>query len=203
MIAIINYNMGNLQSVANMLAFLGAPHQITRDHAEIRAADKIILPGVGAFTEAMKNLQEFGLVDVLRQEVLEKKKPFLGICLGMQLIAEKGFEGGETEGLNFIPGKVVLIKPTTPDLRVPHVGWNDVTPKPGTKMYGTDTRPRVFYFVHSYHVVPSDESIISGTVDYGSTIAASIEKDNIWATQFHPEKSQKDGIELLKNFLAF
>lgn len=201
MIAIINYDMGNLQSVSNMLNFLGAEHVVTRDPSLVASADKIILPGVGAFNEAMKNLRNFGLVDLLRDEVLEKKKPFLGICLGMQLIGSRGFEGGETEGLAFVAGDVVRMKPANPELRVPHMGWDDVTPKVGTAMY-KDTRSRVFYFVHSYHIVPTDPSVISGACDYGGALVASLEKGNIWATQFHPEKSQKDGIELLKNFLA-
>lgn len=202
MIAIVNYNMGNLQSVANMLNYLGASSQITSVPAEIAAADKIILPGVGAFHEAMANLRQLGLVAVLRQEVLEKSKPFLGICLGLQLIADKGYEGGETAGLSFIPGEVVKMEPNDRTLRIPHMGWNDVTPCLGTKMYGADQRPRVFYFVHSYCFIPKVEADISGTVEYGGAVVASLERGNIWATQFHPEKSQKDGIELLKNFLG-
>lgn len=202
MIAIVNYNMGNLQSVANMLNYLGASNQITSAPAEIAAADKIILPGVGAFHEAMKNLHQLELVAVLRHEVLENKKPFLGICLGLQLIADKGDEGGETLGLSLIPGEVIKLQPNDRTLRIPHMGWNDVTPRLGAKMYGADQRPRVFYFVHSYHFIPKNEADISGTVEYGGAVVASLERGNIWATQFHPEKSQKDGIELLKNFLA-
>lgn len=201
MIAIVNYNMGNLQSVANMLSFLQAPCEITSRAELIRASEKIILPGVGAFGEAMKNLRELGLVDVLREQIIEKKKPFLGICLGMQLVADKSFEGGEFEGLGFIHGEVKRLTPAG-TLRVPHVGWNDVEPKPGTKLYGDDLKTRVFYFVHSFHFVPKDEADASGYTDYGGPVVASIERGNIMATQFHPEKSQRDGIALLKNFLA-
>jgi imidazole glycerol-phosphate synthase subunit HisH len=201
MIVIINYKMGNLQSVANMLDFLGIENKITDQVEEIRKADKIILPGVGAFGQAMKNINELGLVEVLKEEVLTNKKPFLGICLGMQLIADKGYEGGENIGLGFIPGEVRLMKPKDKSLRIPHVGWNDVMVKGDTKMYGHQKGDRVFYFVHSYHFVPQNESDVSGLVEYGGDIVASLLRDNIWATQFHPEKSQKDGIELLKNFI--
>lgn len=203
MIAIINYEMGNLQSVANVLDYLGEENVITDDPEEIKKADKIILPGVGAFGQAMENLKKLNLIPVLNEVVMKDKKPFLGICLGMQLIADKSYEIGEHDGLGFVPGEVKLIESTDANLLVPHVGWNDVTPKEGTVMYGSETKPRVFYFVHSYHFVPTNESDVSGYVDYGGQVVASIEKDNIFATQFHPEKSQKDGIALLKNFLAY
>ena len=202
MIAIVNYNMGNLQSVANMLGFLQAPCEITSDPLVIKQSEKIILPGVGAFGEAMKNLRGLGLVEVLHEEIIDKKKPFLGICLGMQMVADKSFEGGEFEGLGFIHGVVQRLAPEG-NLRVPHVGWNDVTAKPGTVLYGEELKTRVFYFVHSYHFVPADDADASGYTDYGGKVVASIERGNIMATQFHPEKSQRDGIALLKNFLAF
>lgn len=203
MIAIINYHIGNLQSVANLLDYLKEPCVITNNPTEISSADKLILPGVGAFTEAMNNLRELKLVEVIRREVLDFHKPFLGICLGMQLMANKGYEGGETSGLGLIPGEVVRMKLVDSKLPLPHVGWNDVKPKAGTTLYGADIRPRVYYFVHSYHFKAARPEDVSGTCDYGGEFIASIERDNIFSTQFHPEKSQQDGIELLKNFLAY
>ena len=203
MIAIINYKMGNLQSVGNLLEYLGEEYVITDKKEEIAGADKIILPGVGAFTEAMKNLRELGLLDVLKEEVLVKKKPFLGICLGMQILAEKGYEGGECDGLGFLKGEVRHFDLKDKKLPIPHVGWNTVKPKEGSILYGNDVRERVFYFVHSYHLICKDEEDVSGYADYGGNFVASVEKGNIFATQFHPEKSQDDGIEVFKNFLAY
>lgn len=203
MIAIINYDMGNLQSVANMLSYLKAPAIITNNRAEIAAADRIIIPGVGAFSEAMRRLRECGLVEAIRADVLERQKPFLGICLGMQLMADTGYEGGETSGLGLIHGEVKRLRPRDESFRLPHVGWNDVVPQGGTTLYGSDMRSRVFYFVHSYAFSAREASDVSGTCDYGGVFAASIERGHIFGTQFHPEKSQQDGIALLKNFLAY
>lgn len=194
--------MGNLQSVKNILDYLKVESVITNKKEDLEGADAIILPGVGAFGAAMEQINKTGLVEVLRSEALDKKKPFLGICLGMQLIGSKSYEGGEFAGLNFLPGEVRLLKPKD-DSRIPHIGWNEVVPKQGTNMYGVESGNKVFYFVHSYHFVPENKADISGTVDYGGEVVASLEHENIWATQFHPEKSQKDGIDLLKNFLFY
>lgn len=203
MIAIINYFMGNLQSVANILEYLKAPCQITNRPEDIRGAEKLILPGVGAFNEAMKNLEQLKLVEIIRDEVLNQGKPFLGICLGMQLMADRGYEGGETRGLGLIPGEVRRFEIENKILPIPHVGWNDVQPVPNSKLYAGSERRRVFYFVHSYHFVCLEERDVSGYADYGGRFVASIERANIFGTQFHPEKSQEDGLELLRNFLDF
>lgn len=203
MIAIINYKMGNLQSVGNLLEYLGESYVITNNKNEIATADKIILPGVGAFGEAMKNLHELDLINIIRQEVLENKKPLLGICLGMQLLAQKGYEGGECEGLSLVEGEVKRFDLADKTLPIPHVGWNNVTPKETSILFGKNIKDRVFYFVHSYHFICKNESDVSGYADYGGKFVASIEHNNIFATQFHPEKSQEDGIELFKNFLSY
>ena len=203
MIAIINYGMGNLQSVANILEYLKAPARITNNAEEIRDAEKLILPGVGAFNEAMMNLEQLGLISVIRECVLEDKKPFLGICLGMQLMADTGYEGGKTSGLGLIPGEVRLMRPADTHLLLPHVGWNDVAPRSGTALYGDNLGKRVFYFVHSFAFFTREDQDISGICYYGGQFIASIERGHIFGTQFHPEKSQRDGIDLLKFFLAY
>jgi glutamine amidotransferase len=194
--------MGNLQSVGNLLEYLGEEYVITNNKEEIISAEKLILPGVGAFGEAMNNLKEFGLVEVIKDEVIKNKKPFLGICLGMQVLAEKGYEGGEFEGLGLLGGEVKLFDLQDKSLPIPHVGWNTVKPESNSKLY-KDEKERVFYFVHSYHFVCENNSDVSGICDYGGEFVASIEKDNIFATQFHPEKSQDDGIEVFQNFLSY
>jgi imidazole glycerol-phosphate synthase subunit HisH len=202
MISIVNYNMGNLQSVANALTYLNAQSCITSDKDVLATSDALILPGVGAFGEAMKHLKSLELEEVMRTHVFEKKKPFLGICLGMQLIMDSSTEKGEFAGLGYVPGRVVKVQPRG-DLRVPHIGWNEVQPKKGTVLYGGGDGPLTCYFVHSFHVVPDDESIVSAYTDYGGPVVASLEKEHIFATQFHPEKSQKGGLGLLKNFLNY
>jgi len=203
MIAIVNYFMGNLQSVANILEYLKVPCQITNRPEDIRAADRIILPGVGAFNEAMKNLEKLNLIPLIREEVIEKRKPFLGICLGMQLMADRGTEGGETPGLGLIPGEIRRFELEDKRLPIPHVGWNDVEPAPNSKLYAGSDRKRIFYFVHSYHFICREEKDVAGYTDYGGRFVSSIERGNIFGTQFHPEKSQQDGLELLRNFLAY
>lgn len=198
MIAILDYGMGNRASVQKALRFLGHDSVITADPAEIASASNLILPGVGAFGDGMKAIRERGLDHVMREETA-KGKPLLGICLGMQLLASKGEEGGAHEGLGFIPGTVKRI--SAGDLRVPHVGWNDVVPKNGGGLF-KGTEPNVFYFVHSFALVPDDESDVIATCDYGSPFVAAVRKGNVMGVQFHPEKSQASGLRLLKNFLA-
>jgi len=195
MVAIIDYGMGNVASVQKALNFLKIENVITDDHEIIKAADSILLPGVGSFNQGMKNLEERGLVKLLTEEVIEKKKKFLGICLGMQLIMEKGNEPFETKGLGWIPGEVV--KFDMDNLLIPHMGWNTINVN--NPAYFKDLDQTDFYFVHSYHVVPNDNQFVAATVDYGIKVVASIQKDNIFATQFHPEKSQTAGLNLLKN----
>ncbi len=196
MVAIIDYGMGNVASVQKALNFLNVESIITDNHEEIQNADVILLPGVGSFLQGMKNLEERGLVTLLTDEVMEKKKKFLGICLGMQLIMETGMEPFECKGLGWVPGEVVKFE--LEDLNVPHMGWNNITVSNST-FYGADNKSD-FYFIHSFHVIPKNKEDIAATVNYGFDVVASIQKDNIFATQFHPEKSQTAGLSLLKTF---
>lgn len=199
---IVNYGMGNLRSVANACEALGFPARIAVDPRELREADRIILPGVGAFGDAMRNLSSVGWAEALEEEVRRKGKFFLGLCLGMQLLAAKGTEFGSHDGLGWVDGTVVRIEPGNLALRVPHMGWNNVSVvrKDGL-LAGVGDSP-VFYFVHSFVLRPADPSVVTGWCSYGTDFAAVLEKDNLQATQFHPEKSQKAGLAVLKNFLA-
>lgn len=198
MIAIIDYGMGNVASVQKALNFLNLKSSITSDAGLIRDSSAIILPGVGSFMQGMKNLSEKGLDVLLTEEVIDKRKKFLGVCLGMQLIMEKGTEPVECSGLNWIKGTV--IKFNTPDLRVPHMGWNNIVVK--NKSCFESVPALDFYFIHSYHVVPEDKSTVAATVDYGGEVVASVCSKNIFATQFHPEKSQAAGLALLKRYFT-
>ena len=202
MVVIIDYGMGNLFSVENAIKYFGAEVKISDQKEEIEKADRLILPGVGAFPDGMKNLEKLGIIDVLKKEALEKEKPFLGICLGMQLLAAEGEENILTKGLGWVPGKVKRLQVDERKFRIPHVGWDDVIPKKDGMLFKAVKQP-VFYFVHSYHLVPEDSSVIAGVCDYGESFAAAIQKDNIFGVQFHPEKSQKNGLKLLENFLKF
>ena len=200
MIAIIDYGLGNLTSVKNALDFLGIESEITNDIKKIQKADNIILPGVGAFGYGMENLKKLGLVEVLNKEVIENKKPFLGICLGMQLICKKSYEEGEFEGLGWIDAQVIKFNVEHEKLLVPHVGWNEVACNlESTILQGGNTE-QTFYFVHSYYPDVKDKSIVMGWCNYGVVFPAILQKDNIFAVQFHPEKSQTEGLEILRKF---
>lgn len=200
MIAIIDYDAGNIKSVEKALNFLGEEAVITRDHKEILSSDKVILPGVGAFGDAMGKLHQYGLVDTI-QEVVEKGIPFLGICLGLQLMFESSDEAPGVKGLGLLSGKVIRI-PKQDGLKIPHMGWNNIKVKKGAKLFkGLGADPYV-YFVHSYYLKADDEDIVAATTEYGVTIHASVEKDNVYACQFHPEKSSTVGLQILKNFIA-
>ena len=201
MIAIIDYGMGNLASVLKAIRSLRMEVVITSDPKEIYESSLIILPGVGSFEQGMKNLKDRGLIELLTEEVIHNKKPFLGICLGMQLLSSSSDEGESISGLNWIEGRVVKINSDDKSIKIPHMGWNDVKISNNSKLYKKVENNSSFYFVHSYHFVPKDKTIISGTCEHGSQLVASIEKDNIFATQFHPEKSHDIGTELLMNFL--
>lgn len=194
--AIIDYEMGNIASVEKALKFLNIPSIITKDRAEIENADFIILPGVGAFSQGMNNLRKCGLIDLLESEVIFKKKPFMGICLGMQLIAEKGYEPTECKGLGWIEGEVIKIEESGKS--IPHLGWNEISAKENPIISKFDKKN--FYFIHSYHFDVKNPKRIIATVNYGKDYVAAIQKDNIFATQFHPEKSQTFGLALMKNF---
>lgn len=201
MIVIIDYDMGNVGSVKNALRFLGAEVMVSRAPEDIKKAMHIILPGVGAFGDGIKKLNEFNLPNILQEEVLDKKKPFLGICLGMQMLAESGEEGGIHKGLGWIKGNTRRFRINEDKFRLPHVGWNDVISQGRATLFREITTP-TFYFVHSYFLEPSEENVVAAVCDYGETFSAAIEKDNIFGVQFHPEKSQKDGLALLRNFLT-
>lgn len=201
-IAIIDYGMGNLTSVANAFNAVGYEASIVQDPKTICQSSHIVLPGVGAFGDGMKNLRSSGWLDVLEREVIEKRKPFLGICLGMQLLATMGTEHGQHEGLNWISGTVKRIESDDPQVRVPHVGWNDVVFLKKDGIYRDIGDSQAFYFVHSYVFDVKDKSnVVSGLTVHGIEFISSIEKDNIYATQFHPEKSQKIGLKVLDNFI--
>ncbi|WP_457570087.1 imidazole glycerol phosphate synthase subunit HisH [Desulfurobacterium sp.] len=199
MIAVIDYGMGNLRSVSKAVEYVGGDVIVTDDKEKIKDAEAIILPGVGAFKDAVKNLRERDLWETVITEV-EKGKPFLGICLGLHLLFEKGYEFGEEDGLGIIKGKVVRFE-LPHDYKIPHMGWNQVSIKKNSPFLKEIKEGEFFYFVHSYYVKPEDKSVILTTTDYGIEFVSSIEKDNVIATQFHPEKSQKAGLKLLSNFL--
>lgn len=198
-VAIVDYDMGNVQSVANAFENLGCDVVITSRKNELDDADSIILPGVGAFGEGIKHLDQMKLIPVLEDQVLKKKKRFLGICLGMQLLAEEGFEFGHHKGLGWIPGKVCKLE--VGDLRLPHVGWNNLQAVRAEPLFEGMRQDPDFYFVHSFHFVCEDKSHIVATTDYGQEFTSVVGKENIWGVQFHPEKSQKMGQKLLENFL--
>lgn len=198
MIAIIDYDAGNLKSVEKALQHLGQDCKITRNAKEILEADKVILPGVGAFADAMEKLQKYDLIDVIHQ-VVDKKTPFLGICLGLQLMFESSEEGPGVKGLGLLPGKIVRF-PEKEGYKIPHMGWNSIEIKKGAKiLQGIGTNPYV-YFVHSYYLQAADPDDVAATTEYITQAHASVEHDNIFACQFHPEKSGDVGLQILKNF---
>ena len=196
MVAIIDYGLGNLSSVKKALNFLDIPNIITCKKREIKNSTAIILPGVGSFQQGMKNLEDRDLIQTLTKEVVVKKKKFLGICLGMQLIFETGTEPKLTKGLGWLSGRVEKIKDK--NLQLPHIGWNNI--KNSLSLDYQDDFESNFYFIHSYHVLPVKKSHIKSYVFYGNDLVASIKKENIFATQFHPEKSQEAGLNLLNKY---
>ncbi len=200
-VVIIDYKMGNLRSVQNAFSVLDCEAQIAKTPELLNKADKIVLPGVGAFGDGMANLQMYGWLEALESEVKQKGKPFLGLCVGMQVLASTGTEHGLTRGLKWIPGTVEKLESDEPTVRVPHIGWNDVRVTKKDGMYAGIGESPSFYFVHSYVLKPDDMSVVNGFCEHGAEFVASIEKDNIWATQYHPEKSQKSGLQVLRNFL--
>lgn len=199
MIAIIDYDAGNIRSVEKALAFLGENAVVTRDSAEILSADGVILPGVGAFGDAMRKLQAYGLDRTVRS-CIDKEMPFLGICLGLQLLFEGSEESPGVEGLHILDGRIVRI-PSETGLKVPHIGWNSLQfPNRGRLFENLSENPYV-YFVHSFYLQAADDSIVTATADYGVQIHASVEKGNLFACQFHPEKSSDVGMQILTNFI--
>ena len=199
MIAIIDYDAGNIKSVEKALILLGEEPVITRDRETILKADKVILPGVGAFGDAMHNLRKYGLDKVIH-EVVKRQIPLLGICLGLQLLFERSDETPGVEGLGVLKGEILRI-PEQEGLKIPHMGWNSLKLQNNGRLFqGLEEDPYV-YFVHSYYLRAADEGIVTATTEYSTHIHASVEKDNVFACQFHPEKSSDVGIQILKNFV--
>lgn len=197
MIAIIDYGAGNLFSVKNALDFLGFENKITSSALDLKSADRLILPGVGAFPDAMRMLNESGLVDVIKEEVT--KKPLLGICLGMQMLFEKGYEFNETDGLGLIKGSVKLMTPK--DLAIPHIGWNSLEFNEPCKLLDNVNNGEYVYFVHSYAADCPSENV-SAYCDYGMKVPALVQSGNVYGAQFHPEKSGDTGLKILRSFEA-
>jgi len=198
MIAVVDYDAGNVKSVEKAIEKLGAKHILTSDPEEIRKADAVILPGVGNFGDCVNNLKERGLDTVLK-EYAASGKPFLGICVGLQLLFDESEESPGVKGLGILSGKIKKF-PASADLKVPQIGWNDIIESKGRLLEGID-RGTYFYFVHSFYLESSDPSIVTSKTEYGVTYDSSVEKGNVFATQFHPEKSSDAGLKVLSNFL--
>ena len=198
MIGIIDYDAGNIKSVEKALDYLGEKSMVTRDPQELLAADKVILPGVGSFGDAMENLKKYGLVPVSKK-IVEEQIPFLGICLGLQLLFESSEESPGVEGLGILKGKVLRI-PAEKDLKIPHMGWNSLHLQNQGRLFAGIPQETYVYFVHSYYLQAEDPSIVKATTWYGTQIHASVEQGNVFACQFHPEKSSHWGLKILENF---
>lgn len=199
MVAIIDYNAGNIKSVEKALALLGEPCVVTRDFQEIRRADKVILPGVGAFGDAMEQLRKYELDKVIH-EVVADETPFLGICLGLQLLFAGSEESSGVEGLHVLEGDVVRI-PDKEGLKIPHIGWNSLSLQNNGRLFAGIEDQSYVYFVHSYYLRAADEQIVKATTDYSTCIHASVEQGKVFACQFHPEKSSSVGLKILQNFI--
>ncbi len=210
-VAIVDYGSGNLHSAQKAFeraaADAGMRVSVTSDPEVVRRAERIVLPGVGAFADCRRGLDNVpGMVEALEESVIRRSRPFLGICVGMQLLASRGLEHGIAAGLDWIPGEVVPIEPTLPDLKVPHMGWNTLTPNQDHALFAgipTGDNGLHAYFVHSYQLRASDPGLVIATTEYGGPLTAMVGRDNIAGTQFHPEKSQKLGLALIGNFLRW
>lgn len=200
-VKIINYRMGNIGSVTQALVECGAVVNTANYGEELKDATHVILPGVGAFGDGIKNLIELGFVEVLKDYILKKGIPVLGICLGMQLLADKGNEGGESNGIGLIPGEIIKLKPFLKAERIPHIGWNELYKKRESELLQNIPDGADFYFVHSYHFNVKNNNNILAVTPYCKEFVSVIVKDNIFGTQFHPEKSSIFGFQILKNFL--
>ena len=201
-VVITDYGMGNLDSVARAVQECGGDPLISHKAEDFEEAHYIILPGVGAFTTGMNHLSASGLNEILQEQVINQGIPFLGICLGMQILATKGLEGGETQGLGWIEGEVKRLEPDTPDIRIPHVGWNEVIFNKPSPLFEGITTGKDFYFVHSYHFSCKHPQEAIAHTPYCGNFVSAVNKDNIFGVQFHPEKSQRLGFQVLKNFLS-
>ncbi len=198
MIAIIDYDAGNLKSVEKALISLGEEVVVSRERDVLLSADKVVLPGVGAFGDAMNKLSEYGLIEVIK-EIVDNNTPFLGICLGLQLLFEESEEAPGVAGLGILKGKILKIPPKE-GLKIPHMGWNSIDIKPEARLFKEIKNNSYVYFVHSYYLKAEDESIVAATTEYSTHIHASVESGNVFACQFHPEKSSDVGLKILKNF---
>lgn len=202
MVIIVDYGLGNLFSVCKAFEMVGADVKISNLAEDIKQADQIVLPGVGAFGNGMNSLRELGLDTVLTEEVIVNKKPFLGICLGMQLLADTGHELGKHKGLGWVKGEVCPLNASDVGLKVPHIGWNTLNIVCEIPLFsGLPSTNHDVYFVHSFQLVCDSPETVVATVNYGETITAAIQQGNIFATQFHPEKSQENGLKIIENFL--
>ena len=204
-VTIVDYNSGNISSVINSFKEVSEDQvniKVTSDLEIIKSSDKVVLPGQGSFKsciDALKNIN--GLVDTLNEFVLTNKKPLFGICVGLQMFADVGYEEIETNGLSWIPGKVSKIDNQKGKYKLPHIGWNELNIVKDSKIFkGLENNPHM-YFVHSYEFIPDDKNVITATTDYSTNIICAVEKDNIFGTQFHPEKSDNDGLKIIKNFI--
>lgn len=200
MIAIIDYDAGNIKSVEKALLMLGEEACITRDKEVLLNADKVILPGVGAFGNAMEKIHEYGLYEVI-WEIVRKGTPFLGICLGLQLLFEESEESPGVKGLGILPGKILRIPDNNSSLKIPQIGWNSLSFLNKGKLFEGLEEGCYVYFVHSYYLKAEEKDIVTAATEYGTTIHASVEKDNVFACQFHPEKSSAVGLKILENFI--
>lgn len=199
MIGIIDYDAGNIRSVEKALSYLGEKTVVSRDPDILKSVDKVILPGVGSFGQAMENLHRYELVPVIR-DMIEDGKPFLGICLGLQLLFESSEESPGAEGLGILKGKILKI-PSSPGLKIPHMGWNSLHLQNNGRLFRGINEQSYVYFVHSYYLKAEDEEIVRATTEYCTHIHASVEQGNVFACQFHPEKSSDVGLHILKNFV--
>ena len=205
-VTIVDYNSGNISSVINSFKEVAKDKvniKVTSDLNDIKSSDKVVLPGQGSFkscVDALNNIN--GLVDILNEFAINNKKPLLGICVGLQMFADIGYEETETKGLSWISGKVLKINNQNGKFKLPHIGWNEIEIVKDSKIFKNIDNKSHMYFVHSYEFVPSDKSVISSTTDYASNIVCSVEKENIFGTQFHPEKSDKIGLRIIENFIT-
>lgn len=202
-VVIVDYGMGNIFSIQSALKYLGAEARLSGRPEEILSAERILLPGVGSFRRAMENLRSVGLDAVLREAALEQKKPLLGICLGMQLLGRSSTEDGFTEGLSLIDAPIERFSFEDTEIKVPHVGFNTVTAEQNSVLFRGLPRETDFYFTHSFRMPCGGNTHVSGTCFHGNTFAAGVERENIFGTQFHPEKSQSNGLMVLKNFIEW
>ena len=204
-VTIVDYQSGNISSVINSFTEVAKGKvnlEVTSDIKKIKASDKIVLPGQGSFKSCVDSLNNInGLVDILKEFAITNKKPLLGICVGLQMFADVGYEEAETKGLGWISGKVSKINNKNGKFKLPHIGWNEIEIEKESRIFKDIKNKSHMYFVHSYEFIPEDKSVISATIDYSSKIVCSVERDNLFGTQFHPEKSDKTGLKIIENFI--